>query len=257
VIAGALCVSSAFAAERSGNAGSLFVLKANGGRLHTLTGPRRPNKLVLRDPVGDVKKTRNFIRAWKRNGFDRHPPTAAVVVANAPEDRDVQIVELRHPRLLEGGDVAFQARAAKAGGGLRHFQGLADPHVPHRFGQVSLFVDPTHLVTLNLMFYDLPPIAVGSKFTATLTNAQFAAPGSQGFTVIATDGVQVELRRDQILLESAGFKAASGVVGFTVTTQDPFISGLVTSVPAGMSGTFTAGPDARVPLKLGPFKFSY
>jgi hypothetical protein len=227
--------------------------------LHTLVGHRRAFKLVLNDPVGDVKRTRTFVSGWKRNGFHRHPPTAAMVVANAPEDRDVQIVELRHPRLLEGGHVAFRARPAKAGSGgaLGHFQALADPHVPDRFGEVSLFVDLTHLVSLNLTFQNLPPIVAGTRFTATLSNATFAAPGAEGFTVIASDGVHVELRNDQILIESGGYSAASGGVGFRVITQDPFIAGSVTNLPAGMSGKFVAGPDVLVPFKPGPFKFRY
>ncbi len=259
MIAAVLCIGSASAVQRSGNARSLYVLKAEGGRLHTLGGQRRAFKLVLNDPVGDVKRTRAFIRDWKHKGFHRHPPTAAMVIANAPEDRDVQIVELRHPRLLEGGDVAFRARPAKAGSGgaLRHFQAMADPHVPHRFGGVSLFVDPTHLVNLNLTFQNLPPTVAGKRFTATLSNATFATPGEEGFTVVASDGVHVELRNEQILIESGGFSAANGGLGFSVITRDPFIAGSVTSLPAGMSGKFIAGPDVLVPFKPGPFQFRY
>jgi hypothetical protein len=239
---------------------ALYRLKAEGGRLHAISGRHHALALVLRNPrTGGRQSLRGFVRDWKRNGFQRNPPTAAVVVADAPKDHDVQIVELRHPRLLEGGDVRFQARADGAGadGVLQRFQDRADLRLDHRFGEVSVVIDPTQLVTLTLTFQNLPPVVAQTSFAATFTNASFATPGDQGFTVIADGGVHVELRAGQLLIESEGFNPASGLVGFRVTTQDQFVAGSVTRLPAGMSGSLRAGPDVVVPLKPGGFRFKY
>lgn len=255
--AAALCVGSASAAQRSGNAGSLYVLKAEGGRLHTLAGHRRAFKLVLQDPVADSKRTRSFIRGWKRKGFQEHPPTAAVVVADASDDRDVQILELRRPRLLEGGNIAFRAHSAKADatGGLGRFRKLADARLARRFGRVTLFIDPTQLATLTFDFDSLP--GFGGKFTATFTNSNFSTPGIQGFNVIVDGPSQVLLRGNQLTVENATSRPVSGLVGFQVTTQDPFITGSVTSLPAGMNASFFNLSAQQIKLKPGPFKFNW
>jgi hypothetical protein len=239
---------------------ALYKFKAEAGRLHAIRGRHRAFVLVLRSPraVGR-QKLRSFIRDWKGNGFRRNPPSAAVVVANAPKDHDVQIVELRRPRQLEGGDVRFQAHADRAGadGVLQRFQGRADPRLDPRFGDVSLLIDPTRLATVSITFQALTPVVAQQRFVATFTNASFAAAGAQGNTVTVDGAAHVEFRDSQIAIQSGSYYPVAGGVSFQLVTQDPFITGSVANLPPGMSGYFIAGPDVLVPLKAGGFKFKY
>jgi hypothetical protein len=261
VAVGLAFVMGATSPAKAGNRQvALYKFKAEAGRLHAVRGRDRAFVLILRNPrsVGR-QKLRGFVRDWNRNGFRRNPPSAAVVVPNAPKDHDVQIVELRRPRLLEGGDVRFQAHADKAGadGVLQRFQGRADPRLDPRFGDVSLLIDPTRLATISITFQVLPPVVTQQRFVATFTNASFAAPGAQGITVTTDGAAHVELRDSQVAVQSGSYYPVAGGFSFQLVTQDPFITGSVTNLPPGMSGYFIAGPDVIVPLKSGGFKLKY
>jgi hypothetical protein len=247
--------SPAKAADRQA---ALYGFKAEGGGLHTVRGSHREFVLKLRSPRAmGGQKLRGFIRDWKRNGFRRNPPSAAVVIRGASDDHDVQIVELRHPRLLRGGDVGFRAQADKADGALERFADDADRRLDPRFGEARLFIDPTRSVDIIMSFFNLPPEASTARFAATFTNASFAAPGKQGYTVIAGAPLRVDFRNNQLLIRNPAERyPTDGVLSFTMTTQDPFIAGSVTNLPGGMFGQFSAGSEGPVPLKLGAFKLS-
>jgi hypothetical protein len=238
----------------------LYGFKADGGRLHAIGGRHGEFVLTLRNPRAVAQhKLKGFVRDWKRNGFRRNPPSAAVVVAGAPEDRDVQILELRRPRLLRGGGIRFRARVDKAAAHspLQRFQGRADSRLDSRFGEVRLFIDSTRLATITITFQALPPKVTQQKFVATFTNASFAAAGAQGNTVTVDGGAHVDLRDNQVAVQSGSYYPVNGGVSFQLVTQDPFITGSVANLPPGMSGYFIAGPDVLVPLKAGTFKFNY
>jgi hypothetical protein len=246
--------------EYSRPAGEAYGFKAEGGLLHALGGRHGEFVLTLRNPgAGAQHKLKGFVRDWKRNGFRRNPPSAAVVVVGALEDRDVQILELRRPRLLRGGGIRFRARVDKAAAHspLRRFQGRADSRLDSRFGEVRLFIDSTRLATITITFQALPPIVTQQKFVATFTNASFAAAGEQGNTVTLDGGAHVELRGDQVAVQSGSYYPVAGGISFQLVTLDPFITGSVANLPPGMSGYFIAGPDVLVPLKAGSFKFNY
>jgi hypothetical protein len=249
----------------------LYVLTAQGGRLDAIPQHRHTFALVLHRPRAEValrrdqperaahQELRSFIHDWNSKGFRRNPPTAAVVVRDAAENRDVQMVELRRPRLLEGGDVAFRAHTVKAvdHDSLQQFEERADGRVEDRFGEVNLFIDPARLVDLTLTFRNGPSVDSSTNFVATFTNASFAAPGNQGYVVTAQGAVLVAFYRDQLIIRGVDRHAVSGEIRFRMATQDPFIAGSVTLLPDEMSGEFAAGPDFLVPLKLGSFKLNY
>jgi hypothetical protein len=237
---------------------ALYKFSAEGGRFHATGGRHRAFTLVLRhaQATGE-RKLRALIRDWKRNGFRRDPPSAAVVVPDAPHDRDVLIVELRHPRMLKAGDVRFQVRSDKADGALERFADDADRRLDAKFGEARLFIDPTRSVQFTLDFFGLPPGYSTTRFAATFTNASFAAPGKQGYSVIATAALQVDFLDNQLRLRNRGERfPTDGVVRFTMTTQDPFIAGSVTDLPDAMSGFFSAGSEGPVPIRLGAFKLN-
>jgi hypothetical protein len=139
-------------------AGNLFVLTAAGGELERVRGRKRLFRLVLRRPAHDVtgftdrpgrrtgqQPLARFVRRWARLGFAEVHPNAAVVLADAPSNRDVLVVELSRPRLGGGGrTLAFRAEVLRGNprGRLRGFAGRTDRRVAARFGRVSLFVDP-------------------------------------------------------------------------------------------------------------------
>lgn len=237
---------------------ALYKFTAEGGRLNAAGGGHRVFTLVLRHAQATGRrKLKGFIGDWKRNDFRHDPPSAAVVVPDAPNDRDVLIVELRHPRMLKGGGLRFRVRRDKAEGALDRFADNADRRLDTRFGEARLFVDPTRSVDIIVSFFNLPPQAATTPFAATFTNASFAAPGKQGYTVIAGAPLRVDLRNNQLLIRNPGERyPTDGVLSFTMTTQDPFIAGSVTSLPGGMFGDFSGGFDGRVPLALGSFKLS-
>ena len=109
-------------------AGDLFVLTAAGGKLERVRGRNRVLRLVLRRPARDVtgfldrparttgqQPLARFVGRWASLGFAEVPPNAAVVLADAPSDRDVLVVELSRPRLgARGRTLAFRAELLRA-----------------------------------------------------------------------------------------------------------------------------------------------
>jgi hypothetical protein len=155
-------------------AGDLFVLTAAGGELERVRGRKRLFRLVLRRPAHDVtgfadrpgrrtgqQPLARFVRRWARLGFAEVHPNAAVVLADAPSNRDVLVVELSRPRLGAGGrTLAFRAEVLRGNprGRLRGFAGRTDRRVAARFGRVSLFIDPGgQEVTLAYTLSNVPP----------------------------------------------------------------------------------------------------
>jgi hypothetical protein len=138
-------------------AGDLFVLTAAGGKLERVRGRTRVFTLVLRRPAHDVtgftdrparrtgqRPLARFVRRWATLGFAAVPPNAAVVLAYAPSNRDVLIVELSRPRLGAAGKLVFRAKVLGGNpqGRLHGFARSADRRIAARFGRVSLFIDP-------------------------------------------------------------------------------------------------------------------
>ena len=201
--------------------GDFFTLTAAGGQLERVPGRSGVFNLTLRRPARDVtfftdRPARrageltlgSFVRRWSRFGFRAVPPNAALVVANAPSDRDVLVVEFSRPRLSAGGRrVSFRAVALRGnpGGLLREFRRRADRRVGSRFGRVSLFVDPgTQKVRLNFQVGGVPasgdPVSIdftiasidsGTVVTANQTGPATFVLSENNLSFFATGGSPV------------------------------------------------------------------
>jgi hypothetical protein len=257
MIAVALGLCAATPAVAGKRATAWYAFRADGGRLEVADGRKGGFVLVLHNPrATGERKLRALVRNWKRDGFRRHPPSAAVVVPGAAEDRDVQILELRQPRVLQGGDIRFRAVAGKADGALRRFADDADRRLDAEFGQARLFIDPTRSAFMLIDARNLPPVALGQSVVVTLTNSTFQPPGAQGITVGSDTAIRVDLRDNFAQIQNIGFHEGYGGTSFKVTTADPFLTGTV-SLPAGVTGSLVTGASFYIPLKAGPFKIGY
>lgn len=185
---------------------SLFVLNASQGSLSHHGGKRwtlrlgRSAPLVTRftdRPVrqADTTRLRTFIRQWRAYGFTADPPNAALVVAGAPEGRDVFVFTLRRPR-ISGRTVVFSATpvgattaglsafAGRADGlpGLRRIGARADTARPIRFASSSLFIDGGELagIVYQPITFSIANVQPGQNIAITL--------GSQGASIGFTAG---------------------------------------------------------------------
>jgi hypothetical protein len=200
-------------------AGDLFVLTAAGGELERVQGRKRVFRLVLRRPAEDVtgftdRPTRGtgrqplarFVRRWARLGFAEVHPNAAVVLADAPSNRDVLVVELSRPRLGAGGrTLAFRAEVLRANprGRLRGFARSADRRVAARFGPVSLFIDPG-----------------GQEVGLLFTLSNIAQGGSLSIAFVDGNGrptAQIDLVDDLFVETDGPMKLIAGSVTFVLT----------------------------------------
>jgi hypothetical protein len=229
-------------------AGDLFVLTAAGGDLERVRGRKRLFRLVLRRPAHDVtgftdrparrtgqQPLARFVRGWARLGFAAVPPNAAVVLADAPSNRDVLVVELSRPRLGAGGrTLAFRAEVLRGNprGRLRGFARRADRRVAAGFGRVSLFIDAAgQEVDLLLTFSNIPP--QGGFVSISFSNAQIdltesellvnadgatslqvAPPTAFGLTAIGTSPLNGSVEIAINLLAGSG--GCDGVGGFAL-----------------------------------------
>jgi hypothetical protein len=215
-------------------------------------------RLVLRRPASDVtgftdrpargtgqQPLARFVRSWPRLGFGEVPPNAAVVLANAPSNRDVLVVELSRPRLGAGGrTLAFRAEVLRGNprGGLRSFARRADRRLPARFGRASLFIDAGgQEVGLIFTFSNIPPPSGVVSIAFVEDNGRPTA--------------QVDLGADLFLNADGANNFIAGFTGFAVTAtgSSPLnVSAQVTiNVAAGEDcvrgrATITAGASANV-----------
>jgi hypothetical protein len=181
-------------AGRASAAGDLFVLTAAGGRLERLPGARSDFRLVLRAPARNVtvfsdrparkvgkRSVTGFVQSWRRFGFGRVPPNAALVIDDAPAGRDVAVFELTSPGLGRGArTLTFRAKSlGRRPTRLLHRLGLkADGPAAGSFGRASLFVDSAgdpDPVNLVFTLQNLPHSSGAGLF---FSNAAIARPTS-------------------------------------------------------------------------------
>jgi len=247
----------------------LYVLNAGAGELDRAGKGKRVFRLLLTDPAGDVtvfsdrpvrraghRKLRSFIRDWKRLGFKSDPPNAALVIADAPNSRDVLVVTLSKPRLRAGG-VAFRAKVVKgsATDALKRFRKRVDERVADRFGQVSLFIDPgSQAVDLSFVLTNFP---AGPPFVVNFTNA-LLAHGAFPTEVGAGGPVGAVFAQNAIIVQASGPSPTTVKVesGATVAAGATSITGAVQSLPQGTSGDVTVTSDngqRTQPLAVGRY----
>ena len=250
----AAVVALAFAATPAATAApeaaeDLYVLNAGSGELDRAGDSKRVFRLLLTDPTGGVtvftdrpvrraghRKLRGFIRDWNRLGFRGDPPNAALVIADAPNSRDVLVVTLSKPRLRAGG-VAFKAKVVRgsATDTLKRFRERADGRVANRFGQVSLFIDPgSQAVGLTFTLTNLPP---GNLFLVSFNNA-LLAHGSFPTQVQADGPAGAFLDSNALTFTAAGPSTTNATIesGANVDAGATSLTGQVQSLPEGASG---------------------
>jgi hypothetical protein len=200
-------------------AGDLFLLTAAGGELERVRGRKRLFRLVLRRPADDVtgftdrparrtgqQPLARFVRRWARLGFAEVPPNAAVVLADAPSNRDVLVVELSRPRLGAGGrTLAFRAEVLRGNprGPLRGLARSADRRVSARFGRVSLFIDPG-----------------GQEVSLVFRLSNVPQSGSLSISFVDGNGrptAQVDLADDLFVQTDGPTRVIAALAGFVVT----------------------------------------
>jgi hypothetical protein len=218
-------------------AGDLFVLTAGGGELERVRGRKRLFRLVLRRPAHDVtgfadrpgRRTgqlplARFVRRWARLGFAEVHPNAAVVLASAPTNRDVLVVELSRPRLGAGGrTLVFRAEVLRGNpsGRLRGFARRTDRRVAARFGRVSLFIDPGgQEVTLAYTLSNVPP---GGVLSISFVDGNGRPTGQIDLAddlFVETDGpTKLVVGSVALVLTATGSSPLSGTAQISVTVD--------------------------------------
>ena len=265
--AGALAFAATPASAAPEAAEDLYVLNAGSGELDRAGKSKRVFRLLLTDPAGDVtvftdrpvrraghRKLGGFVRDWNRLGFRADPPNAALVIADAPNSRDVLVLTLSKPRLRADG-VAFRTKVVRgsATDALRRFRGRVDGRVADRFGQVSLFVDPgSEAVDLTFTLKNLPPSAF---FLVSFNNA-LLAHGSFPTEVQADGPAGAFLDLNALTFTAAGPNTTNATIasGANVDAGASSLTGQVQSFPQGASGDIQVSSSAgqrTVPLAAG------
>jgi hypothetical protein len=250
-------------------AGDLFVLTAASGTLERAAGPSPAFELVLRRPARDVtmftdrparrageQPLGSFVRRWGRLGFADVPPNAALVLADAPSNRDVLIVELSRPRIgADGGRLAFRAEVLTGNprGLLREFAKRADRRVPDRFGRVSLFVDPSgQSVGLSFTLSNVPSADAASMF---FDNGQVDTSTDSRYSLNATTDAPASFvvgANSFVLGGNANSPVNARVqIGLNVLATAKSVSGTAV-IPAGTTATVTvASTNKTFPVTNG------
>ena len=154
---------------REGAAGQ-YVLTLNGVAPQTVYFSDRPAR------VAGYVTTESFLKGL---GFsDKNPPNAAVEVAQAAEDEDTIVVELRHP-VYDAAKATLQYDVtimADAKGGLAYYDKKRDNKLPRAFSNVSLFID------------DCPPAQVTCTKNSNLSfcGTFISTPSQVCFKVVAS-----------------------------------------------------------------------
>jgi hypothetical protein len=137
------------------------------------------------------------VRDWRRLGFSRVPPNAALVVDNAPTSRDVAVFELSQPRLA-GASLTFRARslARRPTGVLQRLARRADRLGEAAFGRASLFIDsaPKQLTLVFNVTGDDTVVTQNFQmqfFTATVAGPLVLRSDAAVDSIFGSDGFRV------------------------------------------------------------------
>jgi hypothetical protein len=243
-------------------AGDLFVLTAASGTLERVPGRSRVFKLVLRRPARDItmftdrparrageQPLGRFVRRWPGLGFRAVPPNAALVLADAPSNRDVVVLELSRPRLGAGGRrLAFRVEVLRSNprGLLREFARRADRRVAESFGRASLFIDPSgQEVGLSFTFSGIPSDDAASIF---FDNGQIdiSTDSAAALSSGTDEPARFVVGTNAFVLGASGASSLDGtvVVGVNVLANAKSVSGTAT-IPAGTTATVTVGTTSK------------
>lgn len=272
VVATATAVFIIVPAQAASAGESLFVQQAGGGTLRAeklvLTGVSRRTVRFEDRPrrTGGILPVSRFVRQWRAD-FGGQPPNAALVVHDAPANRDVALLELRRPRYdAKRRTLTFAVRRLKQtrSSRLKGFGRRSDGRRVRRFGRAELFIDPSSVDPERAVVAVRVPAngQVTISFTNTTVSydsdgvllSNLETPAQQQF---ATAPGLVFLRSTSMMFESAG---AGGLTADVLTAIDPPTGGSVTGtavVPSGASVTMGFTGQGPHTIRTGPFSIPY
>jgi hypothetical protein len=239
--------------------GSLFVLAGQSGELRPVKGERGRFDLVL-GGVGhvtsftdrperraDTLSLRRLVRRWRSFGFAEDPPNAALVLADAPPDRDAVVLELGRPRVLRGGHaLALRATLVPGRGpdALARLVSRADRRVPVRFGRASLFIDPSgqQRVTVAFSVSGLGNSILSMDLTGPWKMSQLEVEFHQAPVTLFTTGLNgFALTGGNTPAPSIGFTLVANGTGNAVTGVAQVPPGVTVRSLAPSDQTITSG----------------
>ena len=247
----ALCTASLRGTNRQGRPGSLrLTLTPAPGR--TIAFSDRPGR------QGRTLATRKFVSSWTTYGFGQDPPNAALSIDASPEGRDVFLLTLKRPRLRNGNPTTqrHRSRASPAKVSAR-FAKRDDRLRKLKFGEASLFIDPTNEATpISLSLFNSGAteslVTWPSIPTATWSGRRRArmveVPGSKSPVLPGQSPpfVQFSLNSKQMtIVAPPGGTAANFTINLYLTGSSPFFEG---SAIVGRAGPFKPPPPGAVPL---------
>lgn len=210
--------------------------------------------------------TTEFVRDWRRQGFDKDAPNAALTLLNGNEKADTVVVELTSPPRYDRArkTISYQARVLDdAPTGMGAFE--ADGSIPRRFSDATLFIDSgtAPRVAANGVFFRQIPVLMGDGSTKELGDV------SVGDQVMSTDdtGAQVPapvedtrngivVYRDSVLtVPSLAFRNGSLIMLSSITFPNGYRSDRLVrgDTLVGVDGPrLVMGPEQRVSLTLKP-----
>lgn len=224
----ALFASGAAAGSLERRPGGRYELELRRPADHVTSFSDRPRREAGSEPLS------TFVARWGARGFAADPPNAALVLDDAPQDRDSVVLELSKPRLDERtGTLRFSARrvGGSAAPRLTSVAGGPDRSVATRFAGARLFVDD----------------ALGPARPLKLEAGLRDGGGGGGTARIHFDGAGIELSGPPL--------GVSGIRGFQVsvspTTVEFDLGGVAPDVGLDLSVS-GVGPITGTASRLEP-----
>lgn len=189
----------------------LFVQSSNSGHweplgdgqfLLTLTS-LAPNVVAFTDRPDRLASTLSneaFSQQWASFGFNQSPPNAALVVHDAPVNKNTLIIELSDPQIA-GETIQYTASVLPTPGGT-FAQFGADEELLTNFERASLFIDnaTANIFTpLKIVVNNAQP---GQNISAALTANGASIAFSTGASFSASAGLQLTAQEGDLPLQS-------------------------------------------------------
>lgn len=209
--------------------------------------------------------TTEFVRDWRRQGFEKDAPNAALTLLNGDEKADTVVVELTGPPRYDRArkTISYRARVLDdAPEGMRAFG--ADRSIPRRFSHASLFIDSgtAPRVAANGAFLreipvlmadgstkELGDVSVGDQVMSTDdTGAQVPAPVED-----TRNGVMAYVTDSVLAVPSLAFRNGGLIMDSSITFPNGYRSDLLVrgDTLVGVDGPrLVMGPQQRVEITL-------
>jgi hypothetical protein len=265
-VLGALILAlTAGAACAAPSGGTLFVQQAKGGSLIKRGGGWQ---LVLREPasrtttfsdrparVGGSLSLAKLVSSWHAD-FGTDAPNAALEITDAPQARDVALLELSSPHYdASRGLLTFRARPLRTNSdpALATLAHRADRGVHGGFGRASLSID--NGAEGNVVTFEFTGIPQGAAIELSLTGKgeRYHFDPAASF-LSSTPGIQWT-GEPSILFMNCSFPGCSGTATLSVEAPPsvPLVGHAVLPETGTVTATWAAGPVTILPVGGGPF----